>query len=242
MMWTAGIANDSVVRANHSDRHGVSSGVKAMKSIRVTTTVIVLAAIALAGHTKAQSPEQQARRDAADVARLVEALEIRAGSVVADIGAGSGELSVLLSPIVGPSGRVFATDVNKDRVAEIKAAVAKAELANVTVLDGDANRTNLSDGCCDAIFMRLVYHHFGDPSRMNQSLWQGLKPGGRLAIVDFPPTSKQSAPAGKRNEGDFHGVTPGTVLEELKAAGFDNPREEPWSSPPGFLILADKKR
>ena len=201
--------------------------------------ILILTATAV---SYAQSSAAQAKQDAADAARFAEVLELHAGSIVADVGAGGGDLSLLLSPIVGASGRVFATDVNKDRVKSITAAVAKAGLTNVTVVEGEANRTNLSDRCCDAIFMRLVYHHFGDPAQMNQSLWQSLKPGGRLAVVDFPPTTGKSAPAGQRGGGDNHGVMPATVIEELKSAGFDNPREESWTEKNSFLIVAVKKR
>ena len=82
------------------------------------------------------------------------------------------------------------------------------------------------------------------PRRQRQGgrLWQGRKPGGRLASADFLPTSKKSAPAGQRNEGDNHGIMPDTVIEELKAARFDNAREEGWSRPRGFLVVAEKKR
>ena len=208
----------------------------------VTAAAILCAGFLWATHPLAQSSESEARQDAADIARLVDLLQIRPGSSVADVGTAGGALSLLLSPIVGPTGRVFATDINKDRITEINAAVAKAGVKNITVVLGDANRTNLPDGCCDAIFMRLVYHHFGDPPRMNQSLWQGLKPGGRLAIVDFLPASKKSAPAGQRGSGENHGVMPATVIEELTAAGFDKVREEAWTRPPGFLVVAEKNR
>jgi ubiquinone/menaquinone biosynthesis C-methylase UbiE len=215
-----------------------------MKNLRLLTAAIICACAVLVatGQQGAQSSETEAKQDAADVVRLTELLLIRAGSVVADVGTAGGALSLRLSPIVGPSGRVFATDINKDRIADINRAVAKVGVTNITVILGDANRTNLPDDCCDAIFMRHVYHHFGDPLRMNRSLWQGLKAGGRLAIADFLPTSRKSAPAGQRGEGDNHGIMPDTVIEELKAAGFDNPREETWSRPRGFLVVAEKRR
>lgn len=213
-----------------------------MKQLRILATAISCAVIIVTGHAGAQSPETEAKQDAADIARLSELLRIRAGSAVADVGTAGGALSLLLSPVVGPAGRVFATDINKDRIADINAAVAKAGVTNITVILGDAHRTNLPDDCCDAIFMRHVYHHFGDPLRMNRSLWQGLKAGGRLAIADFFPTSKKSAPAGKRGEGDNHGIMPETVIEELKAAGFESAHEETWSRPRGFLVVAEKKR
>jgi predicted methyltransferase len=66
---------------------------------------------------------------------------------------------------------------------------------------------------------------------MNASLLRSLKPGGRLAVLDFTPATKVSASPGKRGEGDSHGVMPATVIEELKAAGFIDVREIPWSDP-----------
>src|SRR5262245_1400501 len=212
-----------------------------MTRLRAIAAVIACAVLLWASGSAAQNANSEAKQDAADIARLVEVLQIRTGSVVADVGTAGGALSLLLSPIVGPAGRVFATDINKDRIADINANVAKAGVKNITVVLGDANRTNLPDGCCDAIFMRLVYHHFGDPARMNRSLLEGLKPGGRLAISDFPPKSGRSAAPGRRGEGDDHGVMAATVIEELAEAGFENPRQEPWSNPAGFLVVATRK-
>ena len=173
----------------------------------------------------------QEARDAADAAKLIEVLEIRAGATVADIGAGGGALVPPMSRQLGPSGRLYATDVNADRLADIRKLVASQSLPNVTVVQGADAQTNLPDACCDAIFMRLVYHHFGDPPAMNASLLRSLKPGGRIAILDFAPKTKASAPPGKRGEGDSHGVMPATVIEELKAAGFVDVRELTWSEP-----------
>ena len=178
----------------------------------------------------------QAARDAADTAKLIEVLEIRAGASVADVGAGGGLLVPPMSRHVGSAGRVYATDISADRIADLRKLVASESLQNVTVVEGGAAQTNLPDACCDAIFMRLVYHHFGDPAAMNASLLRSLKPGGRLAVLDFRPASKVSAPPGKRGEGDSHGVMPATVIEELKAAGFVDLREVPWPDPTVAIV------
>jgi len=178
----------------------------------------------------------QAARDAADTAKLIEVLEIRAGASVADVGAGGGVLVPPLSRHVGSAGRVYATDLNADRIADLRKLVASESLQNVTVVQGGAAQTNLPDACCDAIFMRLVYHHFGDPAAMNASLLRSLKPGGRLAVLDFMPASKVTAPPGKRGEGDAHGVMPATVIEELKSAGFVDVREIPWPEPTVAIV------
>ena len=184
----------------------------------------------------------QGDRDAAAVVRLVELLEIRAGSVVADVGAGSGPLVPPLAARVGKDGRVYATDVNQDRLKELRSLAAKETPGNITVIEGGAAQTNLPENCCDGIFMRLVYHHFGDPPAMNASLRRSLKPGGRLVIVDFTPTAGRSSPPGQRSEGDRHGVTAATVIEELKAAGFEDVQETPWSKAPEFAVVARRPK
>ena len=156
---------------------------------RVALLVAVLVAATLDSFSA-----QEAQRDATDAAKLIEVLEIRPGATVADIGAGSGPLVTPLSRHVGSSGRVYATDVNVDRISELKKLVASASLDNVTVLEGGAVETNLPEKCCDAVYMRLVYHHFADPAAMNASLLKSLKPGGRIAVIEFKPKLGKSAP------------------------------------------------
>ena len=185
---------------------------------------------------------QSAADNARDSARLIEVLDLRAGSAVADVGAGSGALVPAIAKQVGPTGQLFATDVNGDRIKELRTLAEKESLKQVTVLQAGELRTNLPDACCDAIFMRLVYHHFGEPAAMNASLKAALKPGGRLAVVDFPPKSGLSAPAGKRASGDAHGVTAETVIEELTAAGFTDVKTLPWTDGTGFLVVARRDR
>lgn len=180
------------------------------------------------------------KRDAADAAKLVEVLSLRAGSIVADIGAGTGALEPGISKAVGAEGRLYATDISADRLADIRKVVASASLSNVTVLEGAAAETKLPDACCDAIFMRLVYHHFGEPPAMNASLLRSLKPGGRLAVLDFPPKTGTTAAPGHRADGDSHGVMPATVIQELTAAGFVDVHEVQWPSAPTFAVVAQR--
>lgn len=184
--------------------------------------------------------EAQRQDDAADAARLVEVLGVGASSTVADVGAGSGELTVRMAHVVETNGRVYSTDINPERLKEIRQAVEKAGLQNVTVVEGGSARTNLPDECCDAIFMRHVYHHLGDPQEMNASLRRSLKPGGRVAVVDFAPDTGRSAPPGRRDSGKAHGVSPETVIEELSEGGFVNVRQLAWPSSGYFLVVGER--
>ena len=120
-----------------------------------------------------------------EVERLADVLDIQPGDTVADVGAGDGWLSIEIANLVGESGRVFATELAADRRDAIQAAVAAAGLDNVTVVEAGEHETNLAPACCDAIFLRRVYHHLTDPAATNASLHAALKPGGRLAIVEI---------------------------------------------------------
>jgi ubiquinone/menaquinone biosynthesis C-methylase UbiE len=164
----------------------------------------------------AQTPQE----NVADAARLVEALGIHSGSTVAEIGAGGGELTVAIAREVGDTGRVLSNDLNPKWLADVGQAVEKAGLHNVTLVQGHERETNLPPGCCDAIFMRSVYHHFADPGTMNKSLFDSLKPGGRLAVIDFAPDGDESPDPKGRADEKHHGVTGPTVARELQGAGF----------------------
>jgi predicted methyltransferase len=174
---------------------------------------------------------------AVDAARVAKALELTAGQSVADIGAGEGELTVELARVVGPTGRLYATELEQDKVRAIRKATTSAGLKNVTVLEAHPTHTNLPDQCCDALVLRLVYHHIKDPVLMNQSLYQSLKPGGRLAIIDFPPDGAESADPSRRADGAQHGVTPPTVVRELRQAGFEHVTTQEGSGTRRFMVV-----
>jgi len=202
---------------------------------------VIVLAFTLAG-PQATKAEQEHARLVAEVSRLVQVLDLHPDSIVADIGAGSGEVTIEIARQLGAKSRVFSTDINQERLTEIRAAAAAAGLKNVIVVEGDPNRTNLPDGCCDALFVRFVYHHFADPPTMNASILRALKPGGRFAVMDGPPDKgpTRDVPAPKRGTGDDHGVFRDTVVTELKAAGFEIVQVLPdW---PGnlFLVLGRK--
>jgi ubiquinone/menaquinone biosynthesis C-methylase UbiE len=172
-----------------------------------------------------------------DAARLATALKLDGGQTIADIGAGRGELTVELARKVGPSGRVYATELDKDRLRDIREAAKSAGLSNVSVIEAHATSTNLTDGCCDALVLRKVYHHIADPRLMNASMRQSLKPGGLLAVLDFVPDSAESADPADRDTGDQHGVTAATVVRELEQAGFERVVVEEGPRPGNFMVV-----
>jgi ubiquinone/menaquinone biosynthesis C-methylase UbiE len=120
-----------------------------------------------------------------EVARLIDVLELQEGMAVGEIGAGAATLTIAVARRVGPSGHVFSTELDADRLDQIRAAVGEAGLSNVTVLEAGERSSNLESACCDVILMRRVYHHLSDPAAIVADLKRALKPAGRLAIIEF---------------------------------------------------------
>ncbi len=175
---------------------------------------------------------------ASDARRLAPAIELQAGQTVADIGAGRGQLTVELAREVGPSGRVYASELEEGRRRDIRAAADSAGLKNVIVVEAHVTGTNLPARCCDALVMRRVYHHIGNPALMNASLLASLKPGGFLAVIDFPPDSAESDRPEGRDEGEQHGVTSATVARELGEAGFEVVAVDTGEGSDRYMVVA----
>jgi ubiquinone/menaquinone biosynthesis C-methylase UbiE len=160
------------------------------------------------------------RGDAADeVKRLAELMGWKAGTVVADIGAGDGKYTFAAVERVRKAGKVFATEIDPKKLGELKSEVVKRKLGNVVVVESKEAETNLPTACCDAIFLRHVYHHLTKPAEFDASLVRSLKPGGRLAIIDFPARAGLDPVEGVPSNRGGHGIPQKIVVEELSAAG-----------------------
>ena len=185
----------------------------------------------------AQEPDakqiaQERRQAELDAPKLVEVLELKPGMAVAEIGSGGGAMTVVLGHW-NRGGQVFATDITEHALRQTREYAKKEGLTNVMVIEGAAAATNLPDECCDAVFLRHVYHHITDIAAFNKSLHASLKPGGRLAIIDFeakpnPAEIPKGVPANRLG----HGIPASVVIAEVTAAGFTHLRTiDAW--PPG---------
>jgi ubiquinone/menaquinone biosynthesis C-methylase UbiE len=154
-----------------------------------------------------------------EVKRLAALMEWKPGTVAADIGAGDGEYALAAVERVGASGKVFATEIDAKKLAELRGQVARRKLGNVIVVESKEADTNLPTGCCDAIFLRRVYHHLTKPVEFDANLVRSLKPGGRLAIIDFAPRAGLEPVEGVPSNRVGHGILQKIVVEELSAAG-----------------------
>ena len=175
-----------------------------------------------------------------DAIRIVKALALRSGSTVADIGAAEGALTLILARQIGPTGHVYATDLNPERLEAIRQAAALEELTNVSIREGHETRANLPDACCDGLVVRFVYHHFGNPPAMNASMLESLRPGGHLAVIDFSPRGEESESPTGRATGTQHGVTAETVARELVGAGFRLVATEHGPEDSYFMVVVQR--
>lgn len=194
----------------------------------VLALAVVLLAVLVA--TTLRSVDRSRR---AEVSRLAGLLSLREGMTVAEIGAGSGWLTVEVAQRVGPSGRVYSTELSVARLDDIRQAAREAGLSNVTVLEAGERATNLSAACCDAIFMRRVYHHLSDPSPILTSIHEALRARGRLVIIEFRP----DGPVGWVTR---MGVDQAALIKAVTAVGFAVVTTEKWPGWDHYVAVFEK--
>ncbi len=112
-------------------------------------------------------------------------LNIPKGASVADIGAGSGFVTVKLSARVGPEGRVYANDIQPQMLQMLQQRLTRQKIANVTLVQGTVDDPKLPPGSVDLELMIDVYHELSQPQAMLRHLRDALKPGGRLVLLEY---------------------------------------------------------
>jgi len=119
---------------------------------------------------------------------------------------------------VGSSGRIYSNELDPQELAHLQ-EMAKTQ-TNIVVVKSSESSVNLPPGCCDSIYMRLVYHHFTKPDAIDASLLRSLKAGGRLAVIDEEPRPGSTIPEGVPGNRVGHGIPQPVLIEELRRAGF----------------------
>jgi len=180
---------------------------------RHVVLALLLGALALA----ACHGQDQDQKEAGKLATL---LNWKPGSVVAEIGAGDGGLTLAAAERVGPTGRVYTTELDPKKLAKLESLAAAQKAHNITVVKAGEAETNLPRECCDSIFMRVVYHHLTKPAEIDASLFRSLKPAGLLAVIDEEPPAGSSIPKGVPKNRGGHGMPKQLLVDELSAAGF----------------------
>ncbi len=158
-----------------------------------------------------------------EIARLGRLMGWKTGQTLADVGAGEGEIGIAAATAVGETGKVYLTELDEGKVKALKEEIKRRGLKNVVVVQAAEKQTNLSANCCDGIFLRRVYHHFTAPTEMDASLLRSVKPGGVLAVIDFPPRkwlSEFDPVKGVPANRGGHGIPQKILIEEMTSAGF----------------------
>ena len=149
-----------------------------------------------------------------DPDRAIDVLKLPKGATVADIGAGSGYMTIKLAKKVGPQGRVFATDIQAGMLDLLNKRIAKAKLANVTPVLGAVDDPKLPADTIDLALMVDVYHELSQPQQFLQRLRPALKSGGRLVLVEY---RKEDPDIPIRPE---HKMSVAEAKTEVEAEGF----------------------
>ena len=113
----------------------------------------------------------------------------------------------------------------------LRGEVAKRKLYNVSIVDSAADDTKLPLSCCDAILLRHVYHHLTQPRDFDRNLVRSLRPGARLAVIDFPSRPNSELVEGVPKNRGGHGIPEKVVVEELTTAGLQVEKTiDDWSA------------
>jgi ubiquinone/menaquinone biosynthesis C-methylase UbiE len=146
--------------------------------------------------------------------RALQALELKPGMVVADIGAGSGYYTSRMSRLVGPTGKVYATDIQPGMLEILNRRIQSEGLTNVTPILGAMDDPKLAAGSIDLAIMVDVYHELQAPQVFLQRLREVFKPGGRLVLVEFRKEDPKVPIL------QVHKMSVAEVKMELEAEGF----------------------
>ena len=137
------------------------------------------------GHQGMRWLERPEREEEERLSLLIQSLKLKPGMTVADIGAGSGVISVLLAKAVGPEGTVLAVDIQQEMLDALQAKCKLLEITNVEPVLGTTKSPRLKPGTVDLVVMVDVYHEFNYPYEMLSNIAESLKPGGRVAFVEY---------------------------------------------------------
>jgi ubiquinone/menaquinone biosynthesis C-methylase UbiE len=182
-----------------------SAGVHPVTGRRIATVM---------SHLGSEWLDRPERVSEEDPDKAIAVLGIGPGATVADVGAGSGYMTVKLAAVVGPAGRVYATDVQPEMIEKLTARVKSANLLNVVPILSTTDDPRLPGGSIDLILMVDVYHELAAPQRTLQQLKRALKPSGRLVLLEY---RKEDPSIPIREE---HKMTVAEAKAELEAEGF----------------------
>ena len=169
---------------------------------------------------------------------LVEAMNLKPGMTVADVGTGVGYMLPYLSHAVGPGGRVLAEDIASDFLDKARLRAQTTNLHNVQFILGTSSDSKLPGGSVDAVLVLEVYHHFDYPAEMLKSIREALVSDGRLYIVDYYKRPN-AMPGG--NAMQHIRLDEDDVAKEVEAHGFKEVGRRVQSPGHQYMLIFEKR-
>jgi ubiquinone/menaquinone biosynthesis C-methylase UbiE len=148
---------------------------------------------------------------------VIEAMHLKDGDVVADLGCGTGFFTRRIAKVVAPSGKVYAEDIQPEMLDLLKKYVAGEGITNVVPVLGTETDPKLPRGQMDWILLVDVYHEFQEPAPMLAKIREALKPGGHIALVEYRAEDPTVAP----DVPPPHRMSVDQILREWRPAGFE---------------------
>lgn len=164
------------------------------------------------GHLGAGWLERPDREKEEQPRKAIELMQLKATDVVADIGAGSGYFSFRMAGKV-PEGKVLAVDIQQEMLDMVRATAEKEGVKNVEPLMGKIDDPMLPEGKVDVVLMVDAYHEFDHPKEMMAGIFKGLKPGGRVVLVEYRAEDPNVYIK------PLHKMTEAQAIREMQAAG-----------------------
>jgi len=153
---------------------------------------------------------------------VLKAVNVASGDRIADIGAGTGLYSLLFAEAVGPGGHVYAIDIEPLFLDLINQRATDAGYDNVTAVFGRDNDITLPAQSVDVVFIADTYHYFSDREAIMKTVYEALKPGGSLILVEYDVVPGQPRPEGK----DHVRFGKAAVISEIEYVGFEKAAED----------------
>lgn len=166
------------------------------------------------GHQGADWLERPERAEEEKPEQMIELLDLKPGQVVADIGAGTGYISWRLAKKIGPLGKVYGVDIQQEMLDLLSTNMKQRGIKNVLPVLGAEADPHLPAGSVDLVLMVDVYHEFSEPYEMMLNIFKALKPGGRVAFVEYR-AEDPNVPIKA-----VHKMSEAQVKKEAAAAGF----------------------
>jgi predicted methyltransferase len=185
---------------------------------RVTAWIVALSFAPALLVAQSRADQEKQREQWQRVGDIFQAMGVRSGAAVADVGAGGGFFTSRLAIAVGPSGHVFAVDVDDASLDRLRRRLTEEAHGNVTVIKGTSTDPRLQAGTLDAALIINAYHEMPEHQAMLQAIRMALKPTGRLVIVE--PISDARRAAERAEQTREHEIAPEFALQDARAAGF----------------------